>query len=230
MRAIIFGASGGLAVAVTAAALARGWKLDLVTRRARAAQLALHFADALQANQAQLHCVEQRYTEFVPERSYDAVFFLQSLFCPAPLVQLAPERIGEEIAVGLEEIVLLTQKLLVHDRPQAGARRDYCYMGSTSAYAGFKDTAVYCAVKHGLLGFVRAMNDEYRHTDARFWLFSMGTMRTEMGMRLVRQDPESFLPPAEVAERILAAIDTKSNLFEPEVIVRRRTIRFLEEV
>jgi hypothetical protein len=73
------------------------------------------------------------------------------------------------------------------------------------------------------------MNDEYSHTDARFWLFSMGTMNTEMGALLVNQDSTSFLRPEDVADRMIAAVTSTSNVFEPEVILRRRSIRFLEK-
>jgi short-subunit dehydrogenase len=130
--------------------------------------------------------------------------------------------------VGLTSHILLTRKLIAAHPPLPDERRDFCYIGSTSAYAGFSNTSVYCAVKHGLLGFVRAMNDEYSKTDVRFWLFSMGTMNTEMGAALVEQDSTSFLQPKDVADRMIAAITSASNLFEPEVIMRRRSIRFLE--
>jgi hypothetical protein len=79
-----------------------------------------------------------------------------------------------------------------------------------------------------LLGFIRAMNDEYSNTDTRFRLFSMGTMNTEMGALLVDQDSTSFLQPEDVADRMIASLTSTSNIFEPEVIMRRRSIRFLE--
>ena len=87
-------------------------------------------------------------------------------------------RIEQEIAVGLTDPILLTRSLLLTHPPTPTERRDFAFIGSTSAYAGFKKTALYCAVKHGLLGFVRAMNDEYADAETRFWLFSMGTMNT----------------------------------------------------
>jgi hypothetical protein len=57
----------------------------------------------------------------------------------------------------------------------------------------------------------------------------MGTMDTEMGRRLTEQDQSSFLQPGGVAGRIVEAICSQSNIFEPEVILRRRTIGFLEK-
>lgn len=224
MNALIFGASGGLARALTDTLLARGSRVDLVTRAERRAEVE-HRHGAV----AQVLSVEARYSEFQATQPYDAYFFTQALFHPQPFASMAGASIDAEIEVGLMEPIRITRKLLSRFAPVAGERRDYCYVGSTSAYAGFKNSAVYCAVKHGLLGFVRAMNDEYAQTNTRFWLFSMGTMNTEMGAKLKDQDPSSFLQPKDVAERMVETVCSPSNLFEPEILIRRRTIRFLEK-
>ena len=224
MNALVFGASGGLARALADTLLARGSRVDLVTRAPRRAELERRYGAA-----ARVFSVEARYSEFDAAEPYDTCFFLQALFSPEPLVSTGDASIAAQIEVGLTEPIRITRKLLSRYPPPAGQRRNYCYVGSTSAYAGFRNTSVYCAVKHGLLGFVRAMNDEYAQSDARFWLFSMGTMNTEMGAKLKDQDPASFLQPNDVAERMAEAVCSSSNLFEPEVLIRRRTIRFLEK-
>jgi NAD(P)-dependent dehydrogenase (short-subunit alcohol dehydrogenase family) len=229
VNALIFGASGGLATALADTLLSQGSPVDLVTRAARRAGLDRHFEAAPTRNLARLFTVERKYSDFEAAQPYDAYFFTQALFSPKPLASMDGASIASEIEVGLTDPIRLTGKLLAQHPPVAGQRRDYCYVGSTSAYAGFKNTSVYCAVKHGLLGFVRAMNDEYSQSDARFWLFSMGTMNTEMGAKLKDQDPASFLQPGDVARRMIEAVCSPSNLFEPEVLIRRRAIRFREK-
>jgi short-subunit dehydrogenase len=229
VKALLCGASGGLASALASQLLERGWYLDLVTRAERADSLQSRMAGALSNGRVRIIPIDADYGDFTPSDRYDAHFFLQALFEPSALVSMDSQRILNEVMIGLTSHILLTRRLLLASPPQAGERRDFCYIGSTSAYAGFKNTSVYCAAKHGLLGFVRAMNDEYDGTGARFWLFSMGTMDTEMGARIVEQDSSTFLQPTDVAGRILAAVDSPSNLFEPEVILRRRAIRFKEK-
>jgi len=225
VKALLFGASGGLATEIGRQGLAAGWHMDFVTRSG--GQAGNVFAAALASGQARLFIASQGYAGFELAEAHDAVFFTQALFAPRPLAETPVGRIVEEINVGLSEIIASTAALLARYPPVAGQRRDFCYIGSTSSYAGFRNTAVYCAVKHGLLGFIRAMNDEYAQTDTRFWLFSMGTMDTEMGAKVTGQDAASYLKPADVAARIIAAIAERSNIFEPEVILRRRTIRLL---
>jgi len=202
--ALIYGASGELAQAIGAAFEREGW----TTRQLRRGQ-----------------DVAQAYSEYRPEGLHDAYVLPQAVFLKKPLAETSDDEIDMVLGVGLVEIAKCLRTLLAIPAP-ADRRIDYCIIGSTSAYAGFKDTALYCAAKHGLVGLVRALNDEYAATGRRFWLFSMGTMDTAMGRLLVEQDPATFLPTDEVARRIVEAVASPANLFEPEVVIRRRTIGF----
>jgi NAD(P)-dependent dehydrogenase (short-subunit alcohol dehydrogenase family) len=224
--ALIFGASGGLAIAIAKKLLSRGWKVDLVSRESRRSRLEERFVDSIAAGTVRLFTVANSYTEFIAAQPYKAYIFTQALFEPKPLVDAMSGRIEQEVEIGLTGPILLTRSLLLAHQPALAERRDFAFIGSTSAYAGFSNTASYCAVKHGLLGFVRAMNDEYTDTETRFWLFSMGTMNTEMSAVLTDQDSSSFLQPNDVADRIADSLSSSSNLFEPEIIMRRRKMRF----
>jgi 3-hydroxybutyrate dehydrogenase len=228
-KTLIFGASGGLASAIAEQYLERSGQVGLVTRAARRAQVEAQFSAALANKSASLHTVNDRYTEYDPladaAAPYDAVFFTQALFQPTPLVEMTAARIEAEVLTGLTELILLTRALLLAHPPTPDARRDLCFTGSTSSYAGFANTSVYCAVKHGLLGFVRSMNEEYAGTNTRFWLFSMGSMDTEMGHNVPKQDRATFLQAPDVAQRIVDTVEHPSNMFEPEVLIRRRTIK-----
>jgi NAD(P)-dependent dehydrogenase (short-subunit alcohol dehydrogenase family) len=228
VKALLFGASGGLATALARRLLEERWHVDLVTRSEGRPAVEALFAEPLSLGRAKLHVAPDRYADFVVNDRHDAVFFTQALFDVQPLAGMQPDRIDAEIRVGLGDPISLTRSILAADTAEPTRRRDFCYIGSTSSYAGFRNTSVYCAVKHGLLGFVRAMNDEYGETETRFWLFSMGTMKTDMGSKVRGQDPASFLEPQGVAGRIVAAIADRSNIFEPEVVLRRRTIRLAE--
>ncbi len=225
--ATIFGSSGGLARALCRELLGQGWQVHAVCRVARAESIRQEFETQILAKQIHLHTVETKYTEYDFSRPSDLMILTQALFEPSSLTDMALKAITDEVAVGLTDPMLITRAFLQKFPPVAGVRRDICFVGSTSAYAGFKNTSVYCAVKHGLLGFVRAMNDEYASTDDRFWLFSMGTMLTEMGLKVQGQDTSTYLQPQDVAQRIVSTILSSSNLFEPEVIIRRRTVKFL---
>ena len=94
-------------------------------------------------------------------------------------------------------------------------------VGSSSAYAGFRDTALYCASKHALLGLSRATHDELRDRGVRTFCISPGSIKTEMGRHVPRQLWETFLEPAEVAEYVCFAIAFDSTLVTEEVRLNR---------
>ena len=225
--AVVFGASGGLSEAIIEKLLCDGWRVDAVSRISNKDALLARYANAVSRGQLKLYCVETRYSDFRFPVSYDVVIFTQALFDPSPIVHMDTAQIMREISVGLSDPMILTKDFLSAFPSTVGHRRDVCFIGSTSAYSGFRNTSVYCAVKHGLLGFVRALNDEYSDTDDRFWLFSMGTMRTTMGEKVQSQDPSSYLDPFDVAERIVKSLLATTNVFEPEVVMRRRFMKKL---
>ena len=227
-KAAIFGASSALAAELARKLVENRWEVDLIGRSHKHSTLCDELNGLSSAKVARFCVVADAYSNFDFHYGYDAIFQAQAIFEPRPIVTMSPTDISSEITVGLTEQVVVVKKFLQSYPSIPGKKRDICFIGSTSSYAGFKNTSVYCAVKHGLLGFVRAMNDEYAHSEDRFWLFSMGTMNTAMGHRVIGQDSNTFLQPVDVAERIVDAITTKSNIFEPEMIIRRRTVKFLE--
>lgn len=154
--------------------------------------------------------------------SADVYVFPQGIWHNAPFTESTPDQIESVIDVGLTKVATRLHDCLRHD--VSDERRDYCLVGSTSSYQGFANTAAYCAAKSGLVGLTRALNEEYKDTQRRFHLFSMGTMDTPMGRQLTDQDPTTFLSPDDVAERIVSTVTSPSNMFEPEVIIRRRVV------
>lgn len=215
MKALIYGGSGGLAQSLIKSLTARHWAVEIVTRKGSSCTGEAVF------------CAEASYAEYVPDAVPDAIFFPQSVYFRKPLVETSEAEIEDMLRVGLVDIVKSLRGLLAVDT-DPDRRTDYALIGSTAAYAGFGGTTVYCAMKHALVGLVKALNDEYVKTNKRFWLFSMGTMDTPMGRNLTEFDPTSLLDPDAVADRIVESLMATGNLFEPEVIMRRRHMRLAQ--
>ena len=104
-------------------------------------------------------------------------------------------------------------------------RIDVVILGSTSSYDAGLGTVVYGAAKAGVLALVKALNKEYVDTDIRFWLISFGTLANEMGSKVPNQDLDSLLDVNMVAQEIFDKVNNKSNLWQPEIVIRRRHIR-----
>jgi NAD(P)-dependent dehydrogenase (short-subunit alcohol dehydrogenase family) len=228
VKAIIFGASGGLAQALGLRLLNAGWQVDFVTRLINERKVKSHFETFTHFGQARVFTITSRYSDFDITESYDAHFMTQALFNPGPFYSLSKADIEAEVTIGLTDLILITRNILKKTPPGLKQRQDFCFIGSTLAYAVSRNASIYCVVKHGLVGFIRAMNHEYAETAARFWLCSMGPMKTEMGVSAANatdQDVSSYLDPLDVADRIISTISSNSNIFEPEIIMRRRSTR-----
>jgi NAD(P)-dependent dehydrogenase (short-subunit alcohol dehydrogenase family) len=94
-------------------------------------------------------------------------------------------------------------------------------VGSSSAYAGFARTALYCASKHALLGLTRATHAEYRARGVRAYSVSPGSVKTAMGRDVPDQVWDTFLEPDEVAAYVAFVIGFDSNLVSEEVRLNR---------
>ena len=80
-------------------------------------------------------------------------------------------------------------------------------IASSSAYAGFKNTSVYCSSKHALLGLSRSLHSELREYNVRTFCVSPGPIKTTMGHDIIKNENpddrfDSFMNPDEIAEFI----------------------------
>ena len=96
---------------------------------------------------------------------------------------------------------------------------------SSSAYNGSKDTGLYCASKHALLGLTRSAFLEYRGTGVRVSSVSPGSMQTPMGKTDTRQDYSTFIEVKEVTNFIENMLELNGSMVVDEVRLNRFEIR-----
>ena len=97
-------------------------------------------------------------------------------------------------------------------------------IGSSAAYAGSKETSLYCASKHGLLGFSRALHDELKKYNIRTYCVSPAGVKTEMGKLIKNQDFDTFIDPREIAEYVTFICSFDSELISDEIRLNRMVI------
>jgi len=112
-----------------------------------------------------------------------------------------PENIRKMIQLNLEAPILLTYKVKA---------QHYIYIGSNSSYFGFPGSDVYCAVKHGILGFARAL----RKSGKKVSVVCPGTVDTPFWEGSGRERPELYQKPEDVAEAVICCIESKSDIEE----------------
>jgi|7_EtaG_2_1085326.scaffolds.fasta_scaffold73382_1 short-subunit dehydrogenase len=98
-------------------------------------------------------------------------------------------------------------------------------IGSSSSYSGFKNTSIYCASKHALLGLSRSLHDELKHHNVRTFCFSPGSIKTEMGKQVKGQLYETFIDPREIAEYIVFMVSFNEDMISEEVRLNRVNVQ-----
>lgn len=98
-------------------------------------------------------------------------------------------------------------------------------IGSSSAYAGFKETSLYCASKHALLGFSRALHDELKAYNVRTFCVSPSGTKTEMGKQIKGQNFDTFIAPREIAEYIAFISSFDNEMVSEEIRLNRMVIQ-----
>lgn len=98
-------------------------------------------------------------------------------------------------------------------------------IGSSSAYKGSKETTIYCASKHALLGLSRSLHDELKKENVRTFCVSPGSIKTAMGKKVKNQSYDSFIDPHEIAEFIAFLISFDGEMVSEEILLNRMMIQ-----
>ena len=94
-------------------------------------------------------------------------------------------------------------------------------IASSSAYAGFKNTSIYCSSKHALLGLSRSLHSELKEHNVRTFCVSPGSIKTPMGKSVIGQNYETFLNPNEIAELIVRLVSFDNEMISQELQLSR---------
>ena len=98
-------------------------------------------------------------------------------------------------------------------------------IGSSSAYTGFGGTSLYCATKHALLGFSRAIHDELKRFNVRSYYISPSSTQSKMGVATKGQDYSTFLDPDDIAKYVVFTISFNGNAVSEEIFLKRMITR-----
>jgi NADP-dependent 3-hydroxy acid dehydrogenase YdfG len=207
---IVTGVSGSLASACIAPLLALGKSIHGYSRK-KIQDERITFE----------HVSDYRSISFDTENC-EGLLVAQGYFVYDQLIHMSNSEVSNLI-----EANFLSQIHTVHSFLQqlnSEKRVNIIILGSTNAYSAGKGTVIYGAAKAGMLAFVKALNNEYIDTDIRFSLVSTGTLANEMGSKVPNQDSSTLLDVDLVANEIIRVATCESNLWQPEIIIRRRHI------
>jgi len=222
-RCLLTGATGGLGRALATVLCAAGVDVFLTGRDEEALARFARQVGSTRFAAADLGSTEEVLS--VASKASDAVGGIDLLINNAGIFPIRP--LGETSVVEFDacfDVNIRAPFLLCrHFAPRMAARGwgRIVNIASSSAYSGFRNTSIYCASKHALLGLSRALFDEYKGSGVRIFCVSPGSIRTAMGLTLVDQSPDSLLDPSEVATFIVDLISYDGTMTAEEVRLNR---------
>jgi len=151
--------------------------------------------------------------------SIDIVINCAGIFLRKPLSDSSLEDVSNCFNVNVQAPILLSKEFSQDMVKKRWGR--IVNIGSSSSYKGFKNSSIYCASKHALLGFSRSILDEFKMHNVRSFCISPGSIKTEMGKTLVEQDFDTFLNPEEVAESVVFVISYDKEMMIDELRLNR---------
>jgi short-subunit dehydrogenase len=94
---------------------------------------------------------------------------------------------------------------------------------STSALLGRAEETIYCAAKWGARGYTEALRTELKGTKRNIIAVYPGGMKTNFwDIPGQDRDISSFMDPAEVAEKIVNAVNVTDKLFVTDITINRK--------
>jgi 3-oxoacyl-[acyl-carrier protein] reductase len=137
-----------------------------------------------------------------------------------PFEQLTLEDWDTTMSTNLRSLFLVTRAV----RPAMRRRRGgtIVNVASLAGRNGFAGGAAYCASKHAVLGFSRALMQELRKEGIRVIAICPGSVDTGMlhDQPMLKSNPERILQPGDVADAILHAVQLPERALVSELDIR----------
>jgi len=225
-RCLVTGASRGLGFAIAKALVAANAKVFMTAKGAEALSIeagALGMPN-MPADLANIRDVEHLAAKAVEEfGGIDILVNSAGIFPVASAIETDLDEFDQCMAINVRAPFQLARKFIPAMVKNNWGR--ILNIGSSSAYAGFKNTSAYCASKHALLGMTRALHDEVKADNVRVQCISPGSIKTDMGRQVVGQDFETFLDANEIAQVALDILSMDGAMIMDEVRLNRMVIR-----
>jgi NADP-dependent 3-hydroxy acid dehydrogenase YdfG len=137
-----------------------------------------------------------------------------------PFAELTLEDWDTTMATNLRSLFLVTRAVLPAMRRRHGGT--IVNVASLAGRNGFAGGTAYCASKHAVLGFSRALMQEFRKEGIRVIAICPGSVDTGMlhDQPMLKSNPERILQPDDVADAILHAVQLPERALVSELDIR----------
>jgi len=229
--ALVTGASSGQGRAFAAALAKEGAAVLLVARREDRLREAVSEITA-EGGEAAYHVADVRNSPALPDlvrvvlSRYRMLHILVNnagLGWRAPLPELSEGHIAEMIETNLTAPIHLTRAAipaLVQNAPA-----DIVNIASTAGLQGYAEGSVYCAVKHGVVGFTRALSEELKPSGVRVTAICASSTDTEFFDRFrPTTDRARMLRVEDAVRALLYVVAAPPHVLHGEIVLRPRVV------
>lgn len=136
-----------------------------------------------------------------------------------PVAEMAPSTFSRIVASNLHSTYLLCHHVvpMMQNRGQG----DIFNMVSTAGFEGYPGISAYCAAKHGVMGFSRALREELRGDDIRVCCVSPGATDSP-SWQGVQGVADKLMPAEDVARVFVQMYQMDRRVVTEELILRPR--------
>jgi NAD(P)-dependent dehydrogenase (short-subunit alcohol dehydrogenase family) len=142
----------------------------------------------------------------------------------APLEELKRSEIAEMVETNLSAPIHLTQAAL--PALARSAPSDIVLISSFAGLQGFAEGTAYCAVKHGVVGFARALAEELKPRGVRATAICAGSIDTEFFDRFrPTTEKDHMLRTDDAVSALLYVLTSPPHVLHGEVVLRPRVVK-----
>ena len=128
--------------------------------------------------------------------------------------------VDNDISVNLTGMIKVVDGLLPLIRKNSG---DVVIIGSTSSFNTPPGSSVYCAAKHGVAGYIKALQAECKNENVRILGIHPGGFKSQFHVKAKTSiDHATLIDPKEIALLIVSLLDLPRNMEVSEIIINRK--------
>ncbi|MGM8212251.1 SDR family oxidoreductase [Virgibacillus sp. W0430] len=225
-HAVITGAGSGLGSALARKLSDQGFHLSLLGRRKerleRTATDLPGTSTIYEVDVASFASVQETFAAIAKERGQIDVLINNAGVGVFQLAEhLDKAAVDAMIDINLKGTIYCTQAVLsaMKERNEG----TIVNVISTAGLEGKVNESVYCASKFGVKGFTESVIAELKDSAVRVLAAYMGGMKTPFWDGIYKEsDIQHMMDPADVADIIIAAMQTRRNLNVDEVVIKNK--------
>ena len=231
MSVVIRGATGGVGAAVAKLFASKGHSLILLDQNAKQLsdlgeyistnhKVSVHFYQCDIENREEVSNCIKSIDKL--SKKISLLINIAGVFPYGPLVDESESVFDKCMNVNLKLPYLLSLGLFNSLKENGGGK--IINIGSSSSYSGIRNSVIYCTSKHALLGFSRALHDEWKDYGVTVHCISPGTINTNMS-DVLPQDRSTYITVEEFSKLVYDTSSYSGNMIVEEVRAVRRVVR-----